>query len=388
MRRLLLASVILGLAMASLALPAAGQTATPVDIVSISPVCGPVGGAPTVTVKGTAGPGVEGGLIAYAPDDTTTLARTSWFAGRTRNFTASITFKTTTNGYYRLTATDGSTSDSAYFSAPCRNPRVALDPDCSVPGQTTSLTVSAFDFAPNDRGYVYFDYSGPNDYGQARIRIPIDPAGNFATTAAYKSGPFSVTPPDRDVPIRVEDLRGNVVDVSWPRCPPPGVTPTTTTTTRFTPDPTPDPTPDTTMRERVTIPSTTIVTLPPDDAPVATTSTSVVVPPPTAGASLTLTPPLGPPGVVTLAAGAGFPPGPVTLAWSRGLGTTFAMAGPDGTFAVGMLVFPKDRLGPRTAVASGGGVSANAEFLVVPPTVQPSASDVTQITRIRRFTHR
>ncbi|MDP9442424.1 MAG: hypothetical protein M3P34_09680 [Actinomycetota bacterium] len=176
-----------------------------------------------------------------------------------------------------------------------------------------------------------------------------------------------------------EDLRDNVIDVLWPRCPPPGVTKTSNSTIPVTPD-------TTTTTERVTIPSTTLVRLP-DPGP-TTTSTTTVVPPPTPGAVLTLTPAVGPPGFVTLAQGTGFPPGPVTLTWTPGLGFTPATAGPDGTFAVRVLVFPKDRLGPRAAVASAGGVTANAAFLVVTPTVQPSGSDVTQITRIRRFNQR
>ena len=378
MRRLLLALVTLGLGMATLAPPATGQTATPVRIVSISPGCGAVGGAPTVTVEVTAAPGREGSLLAYAPDDKTVVGESGWSSGRTGSFTTSISFKTSSNGYYRITATDGSTSDSAYFSAPCRNPRVVLEPGCSIAGRRTTLTVSAFDFAPNDAGYVYYDYTDPNTFGQSRIRIEIDGAGNFATTAAYRSSPFDVVPPARDVPIHVEDLRGNVVDVRWPRCPPPGATTTTTTTA---PPIVPDPWPGTTT-------STSVVTPPPGQGPTTTTSTSVVVPPPTPGASLTLSPAVGPPGFVTSARGAGFPPGPVTIVWSPGLGFTPTVAGPDGTFTVSVLVFPRDRLGPRIAVASADGASANAPFLVVPSTVQPSASDVTEITRIRRFLQR
>lgn len=377
MRRLLPALVTLGLGMATLAVPAAGQSVPPppVRITSVSPACAPLNQPVAIAVGGTSARGARGSVILtnqsgqrVAPEviwsDEDQDGR--WVGSRPLEFTPRV------NGYYTITARDGSGStDRALFSSPCRNPRVVLEPDCSVAGRRTTLTVSAFDFAPNDAGYVYYDYTDPNTFGQSRIRIEIDGAGNFATT-------FDVVPPARDVPIHVEDLRDNVVDVRWPRCPPPGVTPTTTTTTA--PPIVPDPGPGTTT-------STSVVTLPPGQGPTTTTSTSVV-PPPTPGASLTLSPAVGPPGFVTSARGAGFPPGPVMITWSPGLGFTPAVAGPDGTFSVSVLVFPRDRLGPRIAVASAGGVSANAPFLVVPPTMQPSASDVTEITRIRRFLQR
>lgn len=381
MRRLLLALVILGLSVASSAVPAAGQSTPPqpVRVTTVSPPCAPLNQRVAITVGGTSARGARGGLTLAAPSGSV-ITKATWFDadedGRWSVAFPAIT--TTLKGSYTITATDGfGNRSTAYFSAPC--PRVELDPPCSVAGRPTTLTVFAFDFAPNDRGYVFFDYSGPNSYGQERIRIQIDGAGNFATTSAYGSTPFSVIPPDRDVPIHVEDLRDNVIDVLWPRCPSRGVTTTSTSTIPLTPD-------TTTTTEMVTIPSTTVVRLP-EPGP-TTTSTTTVVPPPTPGASLTLTPSVGPPGFVTLAQGTGFPPGPVTLTWTRGLGFTPATAGPDGTFAVRVLVFPKDRLGPRAAVASAGGVTANAAFLVVPPTVQPSGSDVTQITRIRRFNQR
>ncbi len=383
MRRLLLALVTLGLGTATLAVPAAGQTATPVRITSVSPSCAPLNQPVAIAVGGTSARGARGSVILTNESGQRVAPEVIWFDddqdGRWVGSNP-LEFTPKVNGYYTITARDGSGStDRALFSAPCRNPRVVLEPDCSVAGRRTTLTVSAFDFAPRDAGYVYYDYVDPNTFGQSRIRIEIDGAGNFATTAAYGSSPFDVVPPARDVPIHVEDLRGNVVDVRWPRCPPPGVTPTTTTTT--TTPITPDPGPGTTTT------STSVVTLPPGQGPTTTTSTSVV-PPPTPGASLTLLPAVGPPGFVTSARGAGFPPGPVTIAWSPGLGFTPAVAGPDGTFAVSVLVFPRDRLGPRVAVASGEGVSANAPFLVVPPTVQPSGSDVREITRIRRFLQR
>jgi hypothetical protein len=103
-----------------------------------------------------------------------------------------------------------------------------------------------------------------------------------------------------------------------------------------------------------------------------------------------VTPKVGPPGFVARATGTGFPAGPVQLVWAPGIGRTNVVAGPDGAFTTQVLLFPKDRLGPRILVATGAGaVSANAPFLVVPPTVEPSSgSDVAQITRTRRFSQR
>jgi len=77
-----------------------------------------------------------------------------------------------------------------------------------------------------------------------------------------------------------------------------------------------------------------------------------------------------------------------TLGWSPGIGIYSATAGPDGTFESSVLVMNRDVLGPRTLVATSGGVAASASFLVVPSTVQPSGKDVAQITRVRRFLQR
>jgi hypothetical protein len=91
---------------------------------------------------------------------------------------------------------------------------------------------------------------------------------------------------------------------------------------------------------------------------------------------------------VTGVTGTGFPPGPVVLVWSPGIGTTTTVAGPDGAIATRVLIFPGDRLGPRALVATGGAVTAFDAFLVVPSTVQPSGQEVSQINRIRRFNNR
>ena len=118
------------------------------------------------------------------------------------------------------------------------------------------------------------------------------------------------------------------------------------------------------------------------------TTTTTTIPPPTAGATLIVNPAVGPTGLVTEARGTGFPPGPVALTWSRGIGAGEAIAGADGTFVTSMLLFPRDLLGPRQLVATGGTTTAVADFLVVPSSVQPSGRDVIQITNARRLVQR
>jgi Tol biopolymer transport system component len=100
--------------------------------------------------------------------------------------------------------------------------------------------------------------------------------------------------------------------------------------------------------------------------------------------TLTLDPPLGPPGLVTMATGSGFPPGAVVdLRWSRGLtaSPSTVFVGRDGTFSVGVLIFHNDAVGPRTLVAAPASGTpafppASADFLVVQGPLQPPAVGV------------
>ncbi|SCF03185.1 WD40-like Beta Propeller Repeat [Micromonospora viridifaciens] len=89
---------------------------------------------------------------------------------------------------------------------------------------------------------------------------------------------------------------------------------------------------------------------------------------------------IGPPGFVTAASGANFPPGArVRLRWAPGITTTpdTVTAGPDGSFRTQLLVLRKDTLGPRDLTAarvSGpafGPVRAPEPFLVVPRELGP-----------------
>jgi hypothetical protein len=90
-------------------------------------------------------------------------------------------------------------------------------------------------------------------------------------------------------------------------------------------------------------------------------------------------PPLGPPGIVTIVTGSGFPPGAlVAPRWSVGLNQVSAPAsvGPDGTFVLQVLVFRNDIVGPRILIASAapGGptfTDVTGPFLVVPRSLQP-----------------
>jgi uncharacterized repeat protein (TIGR01451 family) len=91
---------------------------------------------------------------------------------------------------------------------------------------------------------------------------------------------------------------------------------------------------------------------------------------------LVVTPPIGPPGFVTLATGTGFPRGAtVVLVWRRGLGSTTVLADRNGRFDVFVLVLPRDSIGPRLLVALPARLGAfratSAQFLVVPSPQQP-----------------
>jgi hypothetical protein len=93
-------------------------------------------------------------------------------------------------------------------------------------------------------------------------------------------------------------------------------------------------------------------------------------------------PAVGPPGIVTIVTGSGFPPGAlVTLRWDPGITQTRspAVVAPNGTFVVGVLVFHNDAVGSRQLIvtpAPGGASFADqtAPFLVVTATLQPSGT--------------
>lgn len=98
--------------------------------------------------------------------------------------------------------------------------------------------------------------------------------------------------------------------------------------------------------------------------------------PPGFSPKISLLPKVGPPGTVVAVSGSGFPANtPVTLAWQLGIGTAGVTTDAGGTFTNGfVLVFPKDRLGPRQMVARIFNVTAT--FLVVPSPLAPGAQSL------------
>ena len=362
MRRLVLPLAIGGLVLASFALPAAGQAQAPpqVSIFDLQPKCTTTNTRTTVSIADTANR-ASVAITVFSPTGQQIGQGSAAVSGG--GWSTSVGFGTTVAGSYEVRATVSTAVASGFINVPCQNPALEFDPPCSTP-TTTQVRVTGRWFQPFSNGYVDMNNDGSEELG----RLPVDGRGTF-------SGLVNVAASTAARPVRGRDLDQNVAFGTWSPCPP-----STTTTSSSTTTP----------------PSTTITTAPPDDTvPDVTTSTTrppdvptVTVPPPTPGATLTVSPELGPAGFVTGAAGTGFPPGVVVLTWSPGVGSATAVVGPDGTFSARMLVMPNDRLGPRTLVATSGTTSAFDAFLVVPSSVQPSGQDVQQITRIRRFNQR
>ncbi len=117
-------------------------------------------------------------------------------------------------------------------------------------------------------------------------------------------------------------------------------------------------------------------------APHADVLTALVV---RGGASITITPAVGPPGIVVTVAGTGFTPKQtVSLAWKPGITPvplSPIVADAKGAFRAQVLVLPNDVLGPRSLFASSPGSapgtpSAAAPFLVEPHTAGPPVGPV------------
>jgi hypothetical protein len=103
---------------------------------------------------------------------------------------------------------------------------------------------------------------------------------------------------------------------------------------------------------------------------------------------LTVDPKSGPPGLVVMATGSGFPPNaPVSLRWSVGINATPlvpVVSDATGSFTAQVLIIPRDRVGARNlrAVASVPGLTVDpvsARFLVVPSTAGPPISGLIQV---------
>ena len=103
-------------------------------------------------------------------------------------------------------------------------------------------------------------------------------------------------------------------------------------------------------------------------------------------AKLTLDPPIGPPGIVTIAEGSGFPPNSqVRLRWTIGITPRLATVVADGSgrFRVPVLVFHNDRTGRRElsaeAVDGTAFPAVAASMLVTKPAVIPPRFDIIRI---------
>jgi len=351
---------------AAVSLPAAAQTAPPdfATMTAISPRCRDLNQSADVLISGRASRlSIE--VRLYAPDSS--LVTTSKMSTSSQNYSGSpFVINPTQSGEYEVRVTSGTATTSGFIEVPCQAPSLGYSPTCFVAGTPTRVTMTGRHFTRFDYGYLNYDVGGTESASQGRI--PIDGHGVFSFT-------FSVTPSDRPHPGQANDLQKLSANATWSPCPP--------TTTTAPPDTVPDTTaPPATIPPPTTRPGATTTV-------VVTTTTSIVIPPITAGAALSVNPKVGPPGFVATVTGTGFPAGPVLLVWTPGIGTTQAVAGPDGSFKASALIFPKDRLGPRTLVATAGTTTANALFLVVAPSVEPSGgSDIAQINRTRRFIQR
>jgi hypothetical protein len=373
-RRLLALVAFAGVAVACLVLPgpgpAAAQTALAID--NFSPRCANVEAGTTVSVNGRSSARSVSAVV-YSPSGAALTKGSA--VPSSGSYTITMSFTPGVAGLYEVRVNDSAGGQlSAYLEVPCQAPTLEYNPACFPVGYSGTVTMTGRHFVPYGTGYFTYDVGGSET--QSQIRIPVDNRGVVSAT-------FKVTPANRSHPGEVYDAnRSLVATASWAPCPPGTTTSTTSVVIDTTTTAPPDTVPDATTTTRPGVPgatTTTSTTLPP----------SIDVPPPTPGATLTISPRIGPTGFVTGARGTGFPPGPVELHWSPGLGSTTTIAGPDGTFSVRVLVFPKDQLGPRALIATGGATTAYDGFLVVQSSVQPSSGrDVAQITRSRRFTQR
>ena len=375
-RLLFAALAVAGLGLAGLVLPAAAQTAPPPTIDSTSPRCADSGRV-TVSASGTS---------SWSTVDLAVISPTGAVVGTQQVFadgrwgTGSLAFTVAGPGEYEVRATDRAGRASSFIPVPCSAPTLTYDPPCFAAGYSGSVTMTGRYFRQFEQRHL-IEY----DLGGSEAQTQVVTADNRGVIRAT----FSVKPASRAHPGRARDANGGLVaTASWNVCTVATTTtsssttvPSSTTITTAPPDDTvpddPGPTTSTTARP-ADVPGTPSVTIPP----------TIELPPPTPGATLTVSPELGPAGFVTAVIGTGFPPGPVIVAWSPGIGATTAVVGPDGTFGTRLLVFPNDRLGPRAVVATGGTTTAYDAFLVVQSTVQPSGQDVQQINRIRRFNQR
>jgi hypothetical protein len=110
-----------------------------------------------------------------------------------------------------------------------------------------------------------------------------------------------------------------------------------------------------------------------------TTSTTGTAPPAPGSPTLTLDPPLGPPGQPTVLTGSGFPANAnVTLTWPSDVegSPSTATTSSSGSIDLSVLFFLHDQLGKITITATVTGSAASANYLIVPNTMQPAGSSL------------
>lgn len=359
-RSIAVAAVALFGAIAVMVTPASAQSAPPT--ITLSPAFAEHGVAPatwSIRVDGTGFWANRAVSIAFDGQNVTPSPAPT--AAPNGTFSTVITPTRRGIGAYTVQAVNSEPCNPARACSPPRSASatfrslsVTFDPACRPPSPVV-LTVTADGFTPKSNGYVTIDPGGPEQ--QNRSRIPTN-GGRFEAV-------FDTTGSGRSLAVTVSDLGGPELDTRWPACPPPTSSTTVIATT-------------------TTVASTTTT-----EGITTTVPTIVTIPAPTPGATLAIEPSLGPGGFVAAAKGEGFPPNvEVELRWSPGLGEFAATTAPDGTFRVAVLVMDRDVIGPRVLTATAGPAAANAGFLVVPSTVQPSGADVAQISRTRRFLQR
>jgi hypothetical protein len=239
---------------------------------------------------------------------------------------------------------------------------------------TTAPTVTSWflDYRGENAGQQSFATTTVLNPGTPNAATATNLPGPLATPGVHQITAISQPPPPVIIqattvfPLGPDDVYTTFpITICQPPPPPTTTTkpttPTTVPTTGTTP--TTGPTTSTTAPPNITLP--TLPTLP----------TTPTLPPPSP--TLTVNPDVGYGGEVTQVHGSGFPPNTtVTLEWQTGIGTVSTQVAADGTFTVGMLVFPHDQVGPRLVHAQGYPPSVSAHFLdELGPEEPPAASN-------------
>jgi hypothetical protein len=247
-------------------------------------------------------------------------------------------------GYYTFRAEEGNNIVFRGFKVPC--PSISISPGCgpagTTPSETYDILVTGKNFPP-----IIPEQSGNT------VRLTFDGAqvGPLVEVGGEGGGSFSTTikaprKPSGSHTVAATDTRDSMRATALFLVPCLVIGGSTTTTGTTAPPPT----------------ETTVTTVPPP----------ILGP----GPACVLDPTVGTPGFVAQARCVRFPAATTaTLRWSPGIGTVTAPTG-SGAFSVPVLIFPRDRLGPRDLVVEAPGVSVLVPFVVVPPSVSPSGGDV------------